>query len=126
MRVSKDLLNGVVVTAEGDTIVEVWEQLAQLTQVFGETEATKGGKTSKVFEHRVRTVGDNKFYELYCPELKAKLLFGVGQGNNLGNLYPKRMETDGKGKAVKDENDKPVYLPDKGWKKWNHEKQIEE
>ena len=126
MKVSKHLHNGTIVTAEGDTIVEVWEQLAKLTVAFGEYEAVKDGKTSSNFEYRVRKVGDNNFYELYCTDLKAKLPFGVGKGDNLGDLYPKRLKTDDKGKAFKDENDKVTYLPDRGWRRWNPETKTEE
>jgi hypothetical protein len=121
MQVSQTLGNGTVVTAEAETIIELWEQLSKLTEVFGEPDAVKGSDVGKDLVHRVRKQGKFKFYELYCPSLKAKLEFGVGDEENKGNLYPKRMKTGAGGKAVKDDNGKGIYLPDRGWIRWNRE-----
>jgi hypothetical protein len=121
MQVSKDLGNGLVVTAQGETIVEVWEELAKLTEVFGEKRATKGSDAGTDLVYTVRVQGKFKFYELTCPSIKAKLAFGVGDGENKGNLYPKRMKTGAGGKAVKDSEGKGIYLPDRGWFRWNRE-----
>ncbi len=119
MQVSIRLENATTVTAEADTIVGLWEQLAKLTEVFGEPNAVKGNETGEGLIYRVRKTGKYKFYELYCPSLRAKLPFGVGDEENKGDLYPKRLKTGDDGKAIKDENDKVTYLPDRGWIRWN-------
>lgn len=124
MRVSKPLGNGVTIHAEAETMVELFEQLAKMTEVFGEPDAVKGQEHGKDLVFRVRKVEDDKFYELWCPSLKAKLPFGVSKKG--GDMYPKRLEVDENGKAVKDENGKVTYLPDRGWLRWNHETQKNE
>lgn len=117
MKVTQTLENGITIHAEGSNAVEVFEQLAELTEVFGEPNAVKGEETGS-FIFRVRTVGSDKFYELYSTKLRAKLPYGVSKAEP-GKLYPKRIEVDKNGKAVKDENDKAIYLKDRGWLRWN-------
>lgn len=124
MKVTQTLENGITIHAEGENTMEVFEQLAELTEVFGEPNAIKDGQTAP-YIFRVRTVGTDKFYELYSPKLKgAKLVYGCSKEGK--KLYPKRMKTDYKGKAVKDENDKAIYLPDRGWTRWNPETKTNE
>lgn len=70
-----------------------------------------------------RKVGDDTFYEIKCRKCGAILQLGINKSNQ--SLYKKRMLTDNKGKALK-ENDKAIYLPNHGWRKWNFEtKQME-
>jgi hypothetical protein len=119
MKVTQTLENGITIHAEGENTIEVFEQLAELTEVFGEPNAVKGGETAP-YIFRVRTVGTDKFYELYSAKLKgAKLLYGCSK--EAKKLYPKRMKTDNKGKAIKGDDGKGIYLPDRGWVRWNRE-----
>lgn len=120
---SRGNLTGLTITADGDTTAEVFEKLAKLQEVFGESHATKGDKHANDLQFRVRQVEENKFYELYCPSMRAKLPYGLGKD---GELYPRRVKTDDKGKVVKDENNRSIYLPDRGWRVWNRETQSEE
>ena len=122
MKVTQTLENGITIHAEGENTLEVFEQLAELTEVFGEPNATKNGETAS-YIFRVRTVGTDKFYELFSHKLKAKLVYGCSKEGK--KLYPKRMKTDSKGKAIR-ENDKAIYLSDRGWLRWNYETQTEE
>ena len=122
MKVSQTLTNGITIHAEGENTLEVFEQLAELTKVFGEPNAVKG-EHSAPYIFRVRTVGTDKFYELVVeqdgPMKFVKLPYGCSKEKK--ELYPKRMKTDNKGKAIKGDNGKGIVLPDRGWIKWNPE-----
>ncbi len=130
LKVSKQILTktgkytGVTLHSEGKDSVELFENMAKLQEVFSDTYAQKGDKFGNDVVFRVRDVGGNKFYELFCPSLKAKLPFGVSK-ERPGDLYPKRTKMED-GKVAKDENDRTVYLPDRGWRVWNNETQQEE
>lgn len=129
LRVSYRINDKTTIHAEGENTADVFEKLAKLQEVFGETHAIKYFKTDKEMRgkdliYRVREHDGNKFYELYCPSIQAKLPFGMNK--ETGDIYPKRLKTDDKGKAVKDENGKAVYLPDRGWRRWNRETKQEE
>jgi hypothetical protein len=95
--------------------------LVQVSNVNSALEPEECGKCecTNTFP-RVREVGTDTFFEIQCKECWAVLQLGVHKEG--GTLYKKLMKTDSKGRAVKDDNDKPVYLQDKGWLKWDKEK----
>ena len=95
---------------------------AQKHEFFQDTKCGKCGCEDIRFQ--VRTVKDesneeNSFHELVCKKCFAKLSFGHAKVG--GTMYAKRLVTGAKGKAVKDENDKGVQLPDRGLVKCNKE-----
>ncbi len=95
---------------EGKTQTDIFEQLAQLQEVFENDVCKRKGKESDNLRFRVREdKEENKYYELVCvdtdPALRnAKLSFG--QHKKGGTLYPHRKDKDGK------------WLPDNGWTVW--------
>lgn len=100
---------GVQVT--GETMKDVFAQLAELEEVFGITHCGKCSGSD--VQYTVRTVDDNDYYELRCKNIscRARLAFGVNKKG--GGLFPKRKDGDGK------------WLPDGGWMKWDKDKNKE-
>ena len=88
---------------EADTQVEVFQQLANFQEIFGETICGKCGSDAVRFQ--VRNVDDNLYHEAKCSSCNAKLAFGVMKKG--GRLYPRRKDKDGN------------WLSDKGWQRWN-------
>jgi len=84
------------------------EKLAEMQEVVSH----KCGKCgSDDITCQVRTVDENKFYELKCSKCFAVLAFGAHKKG--GTLFPKRyVEEEGERK----------WLPDNGWTKWDAEK----
>ena len=100
----------VVVEVDGDNQKDLFEQAAQVDEVFGEETCMKCNKSNIKFT--VRTAQDAKgkvfkYYELHCKDCFAKKTFGQKED---GTLFPHRKSEDGK------------YLPDSGWVRWNKEK----
>lgn len=98
--------------AEG-TGAEVFKQLSEFSETF--QDSCCGACKSENIDYVVRKVEDNEFYEMVCrnSQCRAKLSFGHSKADS--KLYPKRVVTDNKGKAVKDVNGKAQYLPNNGW-----------
>jgi len=91
------------VAFEGETVRELWKQIAIFQEVFGETTCGKCGSENLRFV--VRENDGNEYYELRCLDCGAKLAFGVMKKG--GGLFPRRKDSDGN------------WLPDRGWTKWN-------
>ena len=108
-----------VLEAEGEKHTEVFEQLAQLTEVFGEEKCGMSNDPNIVF--RVRQDKDeNKYYEMYCPKSKARLAYGCNKKG--GGLFPKKRwetlsDTEKANRAdEKDYAEKHAgFLPNNGW-----------
>ena len=98
------------VEIEGDTQVEVFQQLANFQEILAENMCGKCGSEDVRFQ--VRNVDDNLYHEAKCTGCNAKLAFGVMKKG--GRLFPKRKDKEGK------------WLPDGGWVKWNPDTQKEE
>lgn len=95
------------------TLTEIFKQLSLFDETFEDTNCGVCGNNDISYVHR--TVEGNDFFELKCrsPKCRAKLQFGIGKD---GGLYPKRLLTDKKGKAIKDEETgRSIYLPNSGW-----------
>lgn len=102
------------VVAEGETHADLWEQLAQLQEAFGESICGKCHKSN--LRHVVRTNDDgDKFYELHCQDCRARLR--MSQVKKGGNFYPRRkaVENDSSGLAQGE------WLPNRGWMKYDHD-----
>jgi late competence protein required for DNA uptake (superfamily II DNA/RNA helicase) len=107
--------NGLELEIEAPTLQELMQQISQIENAIGYEPCGKC-KSGNVFP-RHRNADGNDFYELACSDCGAVLQLGTNKEEK--TLYKKKMETDSKGKAVKDENGKGKYLKDNGWLKWN-------
>jgi hypothetical protein len=113
MKVEYKISSNMVVYIEGDDFRKLFEDIHAINDGLKPEPCGKCGDPSV---HVVRESGGNKFYELRCVKCSARLSYGVEK--ETGKLYKKRAKTDDKGKTVK-EDGKTVYLPDKGWQKWD-------
>jgi hypothetical protein len=109
----------VIVTAQGDTQADVFRQLAEMQEIFGQAKCGKCGCTELRFV--VREVDGNSFYELRCTnkECRAVLTFGQNRdGAKKGNLFPHvRENTKGTIMGLTPGD----WLPDGGWLRYNSE-----
>jgi hypothetical protein len=76
-------------------------------------ECGKCGTGGEGLQYQVRTVDDNKFYELRCTKCGAVLSFGSHKKGN--SLFPKRY--------AENEDGEREWLPSNGWTKWDKEQQ---
>ena len=106
MQLQCTMPNGIMVTVEGKDQKEIFEQLSEMQEVFGQSKCGKCGKEHLKFQ--VREVEGNKFYEQICLGCFARLGFGSHKKGN--SLFPKRKDNEGN------------YLPDSGWMKWDKDK----
>ena len=103
------------IDVEAEDVKKLFEGLANVQEVFGDNKC--GACKSTEIRCCVRTVEDNSFYELVCNKCHCKVAFGHNKTG--GGMYPKRYQTDSKGKAVKDKTTgKPIYLENNGWTKY--------
>lgn len=88
---------------EGKSIKDMWKNLSDISEVFGDQQcgACKSENISPV--HRV--VDDNDFYEMRCNDCYAKLSYG--QHKKGDTLFPHRKDKDGN------------YKKNGGWEKYN-------
>ncbi len=98
------------VTLQNDNQKDLFEDLSDIQEVFGNDKCGKCQNTN--LKYQVREVDGNKFYEVFCTSCFARLSYGSHKKGN--TLFPKR----------KDENGK--YLNTGGWLKWNKEKNVME
>ena len=118
MKAILKLNENVSIEVESENIVDLVSQMTDVRESIGPEPCGKCKKNNTM--PQTRTIGDDTFYEIKCADCGAVLQLGMSKGD--GKLYKKRMKTDGKGKAVKDDNGKAVYLSNNGWLKWNPEK----
>ena len=125
MKVTKHVNGNVTVTAEGDSMVEVFDQLASLEETFGDGQCGKCQGSDLTFI--LRKQSDYDFRELRCnnKQCRAKLIFGRPQQEDT-KLYPKRYKTDEKGQAIRDDDNKAIVAGNWGWVKYNPETKKEE
>ena len=102
MKVTYKISDKLTFETDGVGQKEIFEELSSIGEVFGESTCGKCGDTNLRFQ--VRTVDDNKYYELKCLKCGAILAFGAHKKG--GTLFPKRKDGDGN------------YLDNKGWVKW--------
>lgn len=109
MKVTYTTKSGVTIEAEGSTMVEVWRQLATMTEVFA-TRSRCGMsdcQSDDIYFNR-RTPEKNgkryEYFELRCRKCFAR--FSMGQHQEGGTLFPKWKGDDGN------------PLPDGGWSRY--------
>ncbi len=105
MKVKYAVTPQLVFELEGGDQKEIFEQLFMVQDVFMNDTCKKcGGKNLQCV---VRTVEENKYYELRCKSCFAKLSFGSHKKG--GTLFPKRKDEEGK------------WIGTEGWTLWNRE-----
>ena len=108
-----------VITAEADNQLDLFKQLSDLTEVFGEQACRK---CNSEYTYRLRVVGEGKkqfsYPEAVCTnkECRSKLAFGQSEG---GALFPKRYKQKVGGEFVLDENGKKVVKGSWGWSSYD-------
>jgi hypothetical protein len=120
MKVQVKCGNGFVM-AEGESHADVWSQLAELEEAFGEDTCGKCNGTN--LRHVVReNDGGDKFYELHCIHWKCRARLRMSVRKKGQNFYPRRkaVENDASGLS------EGTYLPNNGWMKFNKETGKEE
>lgn len=87
--------------------------MSEFAATFQDTNC--GACNSSDIDYVVRKVEGNSFYEMQCnnKNCRARLSFGHSKAEN--KMYPKRVETDNKGKALRDAEGKVTYLENNGW-----------
>jgi hypothetical protein len=108
MQVQLKVSPNVIVSAEADKQTDIFEQLAGLQEIFGEGKCGKCGDTN--LRYVVRTVDDDKFYEVRCTKCWAVLTFGVKKKGNV--LFPHRKENENGSIMGLKPGEK---LPNQGW-----------
>lgn len=108
MKITYNTAN-ISVELEGETVRDLFGQLATFQEVFGED--TCGKCKGHNLKFVVRQVEDNEYYELRCADCHAKLAFGCNKKG--GGLFPKRKDAEGN------------WLNDRGWLVWDKDKQME-
>ena len=100
MKVRFNVSDNMTCEVEGDSQRDIFEQLAALSEVFGNDMCGKCKSTN--IKYIIRTNSDDdKFYELQCMDCRAKLSFGCHKKGN--SLFPHRKDKDEK------------FLPNNGW-----------
>ncbi len=87
MKISKRVSDTVTIHAEAEKMTDLFEELAQLEEVFSIDMCAKCQQ--KGLKHVHRVVEDNNFYEVQCKnsKCKAKLQFGCHKKGN--TIFPK-------------------------------------
>lgn len=135
LTVEKRINDSTTVVAQGETQLDVFNQLASMQEVFGERECAKCGDPYIQYRTRKASKGKGKsakeFYypELVCtnPKCRAKLSYGQAEG---GLIFPIRYERetneDDVTVYVKDENGRNIPKGKWGWVIYNKETGKEE
>jgi len=103
MRIQRKLNGNTLVECEAQTMIELFEQLSQLEEIFrcGPCGLCHGTHIS----FRTREVAGCKFHECVCLGCGAAFAFGTRK-QPAGVLFPQRKDADGNAKA------------NGGWSKW--------
>jgi hypothetical protein len=105
MKVQRKVSQTTILEVEGQTVAEVFENLARLEEIFSGHETCGLCKGTGV-QYQVRQDKDgNKYYQAVCRACGAEFRFGVKKSPP-GALFPQLKDKDGNRK------------PDGGWAKW--------
>jgi len=122
MQVQLKVAPTVIVTAESEKMTEVFEQLAQMQEIFGQDKCGKCGCTTLHFVVR-QNKNDDKFYELRCTDPKCRAILRFGCNKKGGGLFPVRKENENASLMGMKPGE---YLPNNGWLKYNPQTQKNE
>lgn len=119
MEVEYKISPTLIVKIKSESMASLFEQIHAVNDSL---KPEPCGKCKSESIHVVRNSGGNNFYELVCTnnQCRAKLSLGI-ENNESKKLYKKRTETDKDGRVIKKDG-KTVYLPDRGWQKWDADK----
>ncbi len=112
MKATVKVTDRLSIEVEAETTKTLFRGISDAQSTFEDTKCGACGGTEIAYVHR--QVDDNEFYEVHCKNTKCRAKLQYGHKKDGKTMYPKRYETDGKGKA-KVENGKTVYLPNNGW-----------
>src|SRR4051794_7091064 len=102
MKVQRKVNGSTILEASGETLLEVFEQLSTMMEVFG-VERCGLCQCSPV-GFRTREVNNIKFHEAFCYNCGAALAYGQKK-QPAGVLFPRRRDAQGN------------KLPNGGWSK---------
>lgn len=107
---------------EGNTQLEVFEQISTIQEVFSETSC--GLCNCEDLRYAVREVGKFKYPEIHCqnPECLARLSFGQNLAPKLGSLFPVRKLDK---KSGKPDRKKGEFGKHRGWSKFKGDPEVE-
>jgi len=106
------------IKAECRDIEDMFKTLGPLQEVLSNTECGKCKSTNIRFSHR-KADGKYDVYELQCTKCGAKLHMGKTED---GKLFPRRYKQDPDDpKKPLMHDGKKVWLPNKGWVRWDAE-----
>jgi len=109
MKVQRKVSPTTILEAEGQTVAEVFENLARLEEVFHGHE-TCGLCQKTAIAYTVRQDKDgNKYYQASCLACGAEFRFGQRRQPE-GALFPQMKDKDGN------------WKPNDGWAKWDSQK----
>lgn len=90
---------------EGEDLKQLFEKVAEIQELFSDDVCGACGSENTIL--RVRTVDDNKYYEMVCCEQGCRATKAFGQMKKGGKLFPKRKDKEG------------GWLPNNGWVKFS-------
>lgn len=127
MQARVNLGNGVVIVGNGNTPAEAFQEVAAMSEAFGESQCGKCKGTDLRFT--VRNVQDGKknytYYEMRCLNKACKAKLAMGQGDG-GVLYPNRFKKDDDGEYVVDKDGRRQFKGSNGWTIYNFDTKEEE
>lgn len=112
MKIQRKISPTTIIEAEGDTLVDVFERLASLEEIFHGYETCGLCKKSNVAYQARQDKEGNKYYQAHCLDCRAEFRFGVKKVPK-GALFPQKKDAQGN------------WKPDGGWAKWEGKKQTE-
>ena len=105
MKIQRKISGTTIVEADGDTVMEVFEALANLESIFsGHETCGLCGKTGVTYACQ-RDKDNNRYFKAVCLACGAEFRFGIKREPE-GALFPQLKDKDGNLK------------PNGGWAKW--------
>jgi len=120
MKVQMKVSPKIIIDINADEMTTVFEEIANAQEILGICEC--GKCKSQNIRYVVREDSEaNKYYEMRCQDCFAKIAFGLNKKG--GGMFPKLKENTDEDKCLMGGAVQPgAYLPDKGWLKWDKEK----
>lgn len=119
----------VAIEAEGDTHLDIFQQIADLSEAFDNCKCGQCGGTDVRFFIREATDKDgdtHKYPEIRCMNRQCRAKLSFGTHKKTFSLYPKRYQVDDKGKQIKGANGWGIPVGKNGWVIFRKEEQQNE
>jgi hypothetical protein len=109
-------------SADGETVKEIFTKMAKLAEVFSGTTTVCGfcySREGYPVLPNVRDIEGAMFYEYQCtdPKCRGKLALGQKKGKD-AELYPRRKYHDKHPEVVAKRAKVNTYMPNNGWEKY--------